>query len=37
LAKKLGITGTPALILPNGRVSSGFRDAAAIKELVDKK
>ncbi len=37
LAKKLGISGTPALILPNGKVVSGFRDAAAIKELVDKK
>ncbi|MBA4372352.1 MAG: protein-disulfide isomerase [Thermodesulfovibrio sp.] len=37
LAKKFGINGTPALILPNGKVSSGFRDAAAIKEMIDKK
>ncbi len=37
LAKKLGFNGTPVLVLPNGRVSSGFRDAAAIKELIDKK
>ncbi|MGC2062948.1 MAG: DsbC family protein [Thermodesulfovibrionales bacterium] len=37
LAKKLGITGTPALILPNGKVSSGYIDAAAIKALIDKK
>jgi thiol:disulfide interchange protein DsbC len=37
LAKKLGINGTPALIMPNGKVSSGFKDAAAIKEMIDKK
>jgi thiol:disulfide interchange protein DsbC len=37
LAKKLGITGTPALILPNGKVISGYKDAPAIKEMVDKK
>ncbi len=37
LAKKLGISGTPALILPDGRVVSGYRDANAIKALIDKK
>lgn len=37
LAKKLGITGTPALIMPNGKVISGYKDAAAIKEMVDQK
>lgn len=37
LAKKLGFNGTPVMVLPNGRVVSGYRDAAAIKEMIDKK
>jgi len=37
LANKFGINGTPALILPNGKVFSGYKDAAAIKEMIDKK
>ncbi|MHB8881921.1 MAG: DsbC family protein [Thermodesulfovibrionales bacterium] len=37
LAKKFGFTGTPMMVLPNGRAISGFREAAAIKELIDKK
>jgi len=37
LAAKLGITGTPALVMPDGRVVSGFRDANALKELILKK
>jgi thiol:disulfide interchange protein DsbC len=37
LAGKLGITGTPALVMPDGRVVSGFRDANALKELILKK
>jgi thiol:disulfide interchange protein DsbC len=37
LANKLGITGTPALIMPDGRVVSGFHDAQSIKNLIDKK
>ena len=37
LGEKLGITGAPALVLPDGRVASGFRDANALKALVDKK
>lgn len=37
LAGKLGINGTPALILPNGKVFSGAKDAAAVKEMVDRK
>ncbi|MBI5102664.1 MAG: DsbC family protein [Nitrospirae bacterium] len=37
LAKKYGITGTPAMIPPSGKIVSGFREAAAIKELIDKK
>ncbi len=37
LGKKLGISGTPALIMPDGRVISGYRDANALKALIDKK
>lgn len=37
LAKKLGINGAPAFILPDGRIISGFKDAQAIKNLIDKK
>ncbi len=37
LGKKLGITGTPTLVMPDGRVISGFRDANALKVLIDKK
>lgn len=37
LGKKLGITGTPTLVMPDGRVISGFRDANALKALIDKK
>jgi len=36
LAAKLGISGTPALVLPNGVVSSGYRDADALIDLIDK-
>jgi len=37
LAEKLGITADPAVVLPDGRVFVGFRDANALKALVDKK
>jgi thiol:disulfide interchange protein DsbC len=37
LGQKLGITGTPTLIMPDGRVISGFRDANALKASIDKK
>ena len=37
LAKKLGFSGTPVMVLPNGKVVSGYRDATAIKEMIDKK
>ncbi len=37
LGQKLGITGTPTLVMPDGRVISGFRDANALKALIDKK
>lgn len=36
LAEKLGITGTPTMIMPDGRVITGKRDAKTIKDLVDK-
>jgi thiol:disulfide interchange protein DsbC len=37
LAKKLGFNGTPVMVPPSGKVVSGYRDAAAIKEMIDKK
>ncbi len=37
LAESIGITGAPALIMPDGRIVMGYRDANAIKNLVDKK
>jgi thiol:disulfide interchange protein DsbC len=37
LAEKLGITGAPTLILPDGRVIAGFQDSNSLKNLVDKK
>jgi len=36
LAETLGISGTPALILPDGVVNSGYRDADALIALIDK-
>lgn len=36
LAEKLGISGTPALIMPDGRLISGYREAKVLKELVGK-
>jgi thiol:disulfide interchange protein DsbC len=35
LGQSLGITATPTLVLPDGRIVSGFRDAAKIKQLVN--
>ena len=32
VAESLGIKGTPALVLPDGRVSTGFRDAREIQK-----
>jgi thiol:disulfide interchange protein DsbC len=37
LGQKLGITGTPAMIPPDGIIASGYRDADAIINLIDKK
>ena len=34
LAEKLGISGAPTLILPDGRVISGYREADALILLV---
>jgi thiol:disulfide interchange protein DsbC len=36
LAEKLGISGTPALIMPDGRLISGYREAKVLKELIRK-
>lgn len=36
-AAQLGITGTPTMIFPDGRVFPGFHDARTIKNLIDKK
>ena len=35
--KKLGITGTPALILPDGSPFSGYTTAESIIKMIDKK
>jgi len=37
LAKSLGINGTPAILLPNGKKEVGFRSAAEIKRMLDEK
>jgi thiol:disulfide interchange protein DsbC len=36
LAGEIGISGTPALVLPNGRIVPGFREADALIELITK-
>ncbi len=35
LAEKLGIRGTPTMVLPDGRVARGYRDANAIVNLLE--
>jgi protein-disulfide isomerase len=37
LAERLGITVAPTLIMPDGRVITGLRDAGTLKELIDKR
>lgn len=37
LAKKLGISGTPAMIFPDGMLVPGYKDADSIIRLIDKK
>lgn len=36
LADKLGISGAPTLILPDGRVIAGYREADALIQLIVK-
>jgi thiol:disulfide interchange protein DsbC len=36
LANKLGIRGTPAMILPNGIIIPGYKDADSLIKLIDK-
>jgi len=36
LAESLGIRGTPTIILPNGSISPGYKDANAIIDLIEK-
>ncbi len=37
LAKKLGISGAPAIVMPDGRLIPGYIDAAAIIKHAEKK
>ena len=37
LAQKLGITGTPAIIMPDGRLIPGYLEADALIKQIDKK
>ncbi len=37
LAAKLGISGTPAVVFPDGTLVPGFMEADAIIKMVDKK
>ncbi len=37
LAEKLGITGAPTLIMPDGRVIVGFKDSNTLKRLIDQR
>jgi thiol:disulfide interchange protein DsbC len=36
LGERLGIRGTPAIILPNGSIISGYKDADSLISLIDK-
>jgi thiol:disulfide interchange protein DsbC len=35
LAESLGITGTPAIILPDGAIVPGYKDAEALLKLIE--
>jgi thiol:disulfide interchange protein DsbC len=35
VAESLGINGTPALVLPDGRVITGFRDSKGIQKIIN--
>jgi thiol:disulfide interchange protein DsbC len=36
LAEKLGIQGTPAIIMPNGTIIPGYKDAPSLIAAIDK-
>ncbi|MBI4688733.1 MAG: thioredoxin fold domain-containing protein [Nitrospirae bacterium] len=36
LAQKLGITGTPAIIFPDGILIPGYKDADSLIQMIDK-
>jgi thiol:disulfide interchange protein DsbC len=37
LAEKIGISGTPTIVMPDGRLVVGYRDATSLKNLIYKK
>ncbi len=37
LGEKLGINGTPAIILPNGSLIPGYKDADSLISIIDKR
>ena len=37
LAEKLGISGTPAMVMPDGRLIPGYMDADALIKSIDRK
>jgi thiol:disulfide interchange protein DsbC len=37
LGKKIGVNGAPTLIMPDGRIVAGFKDANALKAEIDRK
>lgn len=36
LGERLGITGTPAIVLPDGGVIHGYKDADSLIQMIDK-
>lgn len=36
LGKKIGISGTPSIILPNGNIIPGYKDADSLLSIIDK-
>ncbi len=37
LGKKIGVIAAPALIMPDGRIVTGYKDANALKAEIDRK
>ncbi len=37
LGKKIGVNAAPTLIMPDGRIVTGYKDAAALKAEIDRK